>query len=131
MTANVLNIQGQKLEELSLLFSIAQILDQSLDIKLVIDPVLEAVAENFQMLRGTISLLDSKSSDIFIESAYGLSRKEMEKGQYKLGEGITGQVVKTGVPKIIPNIAENPDFLNRTAPVTRVPKKNMPFFVCR
>ena len=106
--------ETRQLEELSLLFSISQILDQSLDIKQVIDPVLEAVAENFQMLRGTISLFDSTSKEIFIESAYGLSREEMEKGQYKLGEGITGRVVETGIPRIIAKISDSSDFLNRT-----------------
>ena len=106
--------ETRQLEELSLLFSISQILDQSLDIKQVIDPVLEAVAEDFHMLRGTISLLDTKSTDIFIESAYSLSKEEMEKGQYKLGEGITGKVVETGIPRIISKISESPDFLNRT-----------------
>ena len=114
MPTSATEIDARQLEELSLLFSISQILDQSLDIKQVIDPVLEAVAEEFQMLRGTIFLLDTKSGDIFIESAYGLSREEMEKGQYKLGEGITGRVVKTGIPRIISKISESPDFLNRT-----------------
>src|SRR5690606_4540165 len=30
------------------------------------------------------------------------------------GEGITGKVVESGIPKIIPRISEDPNFLNRT-----------------
>ena len=114
MSTQTKRSEAQQLEELSLLFTISQLLDQSLDIKQVIDPVLKAVGEEFGMLRGTISLLDSNSKDIFIEAAYGLSSEEMEKGQYKLGEGITGKVVETGIPRIIPKISESLEFLNRT-----------------
>lgn len=101
-------------EDLSLLFQISQILDQSIDIKQVINPVLRAVADNMQIKRGTITLLDRNSGDIVIETALGLSPTEQEKGRYKLGEGITGKVVQSGQPLVIPRIADDPRFLNRT-----------------
>ncbi|AHC14711.1 sigma 54-interacting transcriptional regulator [Salinispira pacifica] len=117
----------QQLEELSLLFSISQILDQSLDIKQVVDPVLEAVGEEFGMLRGTISLLDTNTEEIFIESAYGLSDQEIEKGQYQLGEGITGKVVESGIPQIIPKISDSLEFLNRTGARAQTPEQEHAF----
>jgi Nif-specific regulatory protein len=103
-----------KLEELSLLFEISQILDQSLDLKQVVQPVLTAVTDHLGMLRGTITLLNRKTGDILIEAAYGLSPAERQRGRYKLGEGITGKVVQSGLPKIIPRISEEPEFLNKT-----------------
>lgn len=105
---------SQKLMEMSLLFSISQILDQSLDIKQVIIPVLREVAERMDIARGTITLLDRKTGEIFIEAAHGLTNDEKEKGRYKLGEGITGKVVQNGLPIIIPRISESKEFLNRT-----------------
>ena len=39
----------------------------------------------------------------------------MEKGKYKLGEGVTGRVIQTGKSIAIPKISEEPAFLNRTA----------------
>ncbi len=103
-----------KLEELSLLFEISQILDQSLDLKQVIQPVLTAVTDHLGMLRGTITLLNRNTREILIEAAYGLSPSERQRGRYKLGEGITGKVVQSGQPKIIPRISEEPEFLNKT-----------------
>lgn len=103
-----------KLEELSLLFEISQILDQSLDLKQVVQPVLTAVTDHLGMLRGTITLLNRKTGDILTEAAYGLSPAERQRGRYKLGEGITGKVVQSGQPKIIPRISEEPEFLNKT-----------------
>ncbi len=104
----------QKFEELSLLFELSQILDQSMDMKQVVHPVLRTVAEHTGMTRGTITLLDRNSDEIFIEAAYGLSTSQRERGRYRLGEGITGKVVETGKPMVIPNVDEDPTFLNRT-----------------
>lgn len=104
----------QKFEELSLLFELSQILDQSMDMKQVVHPVLRTVAEHTGMIRGTITLLDRNSDEIFIEAAYGLSSSQRERGRYRLGEGITGKVVESGKPMVIPNVDEDPTFLNRT-----------------
>ncbi|TVR58174.1 MAG: nif-specific transcriptional activator NifA [Spirochaetaceae bacterium] len=103
-----------KLEELSLLFEISQILDQSMDLKQVIQPVLKAVTAHLGMLRGTITLLNRNTGDIFIEAAFGLSNSQRERGRYKLGEGVTGSVVQSGQPRIISRISDDPSFLNRT-----------------
>ncbi len=103
-----------KFEELSLLFEISQILDQSMDLKLVIHPVLKAVTDHLGMHRGAITLLNRQTGEIFIESAYGLSNSQRERGRYMLGEGITGKVVQSGQSKIIPRIADDPEFLNKT-----------------
>ena len=107
------NYQG-KIEELSLFLEISQILDQSLDLKQVIQPVLTAVADHLDMLRGMITLLNRKSGEIFIEAAFGLSPTERERGRYRLGEGITGKVTQTGQAMVIPRISEEPEFLNKT-----------------
>lgn len=114
MQGNAESTYRGKIEELSLLFEISQILDQSLDLKQVIQPVLTAVTDHLGMLRGTITLLNRKSGEIAIEAAWGLSPSERERGRYKLGEGVTGKVVQSGKPAIIPRISEEPDFLNRT-----------------
>ncbi|KGE73808.1 sigma-54 interaction domain-containing protein [Spirochaeta lutea] len=119
----------KKIDELSLLFSISQLLDQSMDIKQVIYPVLKEVGDRFDMNRGTITLLDRKTGDIFIEAAYGLSESEMVKGHYKLGEGITGKVIQSGQTKIIEKISDSPEFLNRTG--ARQGSKDRDFsFIC-
>ncbi len=125
MSDNSSRSTAQQLEELSLLFSISQILEQSLDIKQIMDHVLEAVGEKFGMQRGTISLLDSASDEIFIESAYGLSKEEIEKGPYKPGQGITGKVLQSGAPQVIPKISEDREFLNRTAAQTAAQGKTI------
>ena len=59
----------RKITELSLLFEVSRLLDQSVDLKDVIGPVLKAMAEHMGMLRGTITLLNRKTGEITVEAA--------------------------------------------------------------
>jgi Nif-specific regulatory protein len=117
----------RKLISLSLLFEISQSLERSLDLGEVIDPLLKLIAEHVGMLRGTITLLDRETGEIFIEAAYGLSQSQQQKGKYRLGEGITGKVVLTGQPAIVPRISQEPLFLNRTGARRKLEKKDISF----
>ena len=103
-----------KVEELSLLFEISQLLDQSVDLDKVIHPVLQALANRLEMQHAAITLLDRKTGELSIEAAYGYSSSEQARGRYQLGEGITGKVVQSGETQIIPRVGDDDLFLNRT-----------------
>jgi Nif-specific regulatory protein len=79
------------------------------------------------MTRGTLTLLNRETGEIFIEAAYGLSDSQQERGRYRLGEGITGKVVQTGSPAVVPRISEDPLFLNRTGARKNLRKKDISF----
>ncbi len=117
----------RELEELSLLFEISQTLDKSLDLRDVVGPLLRTMASKMGMMRGTLTLLNRESGEIAIEEAYGLSESQRERGRYKLGEGITGQVIQTGKPAVIPRISEEPMFLNRTGARKNLKKRDISF----
>ncbi|MEI7898610.1 MAG: sigma 54-interacting transcriptional regulator [bacterium] len=106
--------QNRHILELKLLHSISTIVDQSIDIRSVVHPILEALAECLNFRLATITLLRKGGDDILIEAAHGLTRAQAEMGRYKLGEGVTGKVVLSGEPMIIPRTSESPIFLNRT-----------------
>lgn len=115
--------------ELSLLFDISHALSQSMALKDVVGPVLKVMAEHLGMLRGTLTILNRDTGEISIEEAYGLSHEQRAKGRYRIGEGITGKVVQSGKPAIIPRIADEPSFLDRTEARKRIDKKDISF-VC-
>ncbi len=117
----------RELQELLLLFEVSQILDQSIELAEVVGPVLEAIARQMGMMRGTITLLNRQSGEIMIETAHGLSEVQKERGRYRPGEGITGQVVKTGKPAIVPHISDEPMFLDRTGARKRLQKTDISF----
>jgi Nif-specific regulatory protein len=117
----------REVKELSLLFDISQALDQSLDLRDVVDLVLKDIARHMGMLRGTLTLLNRETGEIFIDAAYGLSTSQKERGKYKLGEGVTGKVIQTGKPMVVPRISEEPLFLNRTGARKNLRKKDISF----
>ena len=116
-----------KIEELALLFEISQTLERSLHLEDVVGSVLKLIAKHMGRLRGAITLLNRDTGEISIEAAYGLSPDQKQKGKYKLGEGITGRVVQTGYPAVIPRISKEPLFLNRTGARKRVRKQDISF----
>ncbi len=117
----------RKLKELSLLFDISRALDQSMDIREVLAPTLQALADHMGMSRGTLTLLNRKTGEIAIEVAHGLSPNQRKRGKYRLGEGITGKVVQTGKPAVIPRISDDPLFLDRTGARKRLKKTDISF----
>jgi Nif-specific regulatory protein len=102
------------IKELTLLFEISKRLGESLDLGSALKPILQLMAEHMEMVRGTLTVLNRKTGEIVIEEAYGLEPEEKAKGKYRVGEGITGKVIDTGKPAIVPRIAEEPLFLDRT-----------------
>ena len=118
-----------KVEELSLLLEISRILEQSMDLNRIVHPVLQTIADHLGIVRGTITLLDRRAGEAFIEAAYGLSSSQRERGRYRLGEGVTGAVVESGKMRIIPRVADDPQFLNRTG-ARRGQKQKEISFIC-
>jgi len=117
----------REVNELSLLFEISRILDQSMDLREVVGPVLKAIAKHMGILRGTLTLLNRETGEISIEVAHGLSAIQQQRGRYKPGEGVTGKVVESGRPVVVPRISEEPTFLNRTGARKRLRKKDISF----
>ncbi len=118
---------SREIKELSLLFEISKKLSETLDLERVLKPILQMMAEHMEMLRGTLTILNRKRGEIIIEEAYGLRPEEQAKGKYRMGEGITGKVIDTGQPAIIPRISDEPLFLDRTGSRKDLNKKDITF----
>ena len=119
----------KKIEDVTLLYEISEALNEYLDLKKSLYKVLDILSSSMNMLRGTITILHPLSNEISIEVAHGLSKSAMQKGKYKLGEGITGRVIETGKAVTIPKISQEPLFLNRTD--SRKTKQNQELsFIC-
>ncbi len=120
---------GRRVQELALLFELSQRLAFSVDLREVVKPFLETLAEHMGLERATLTLLNRETGDIYIQEAHGLSEAQMKRGRYRLGEGITGRVVASGEPAVIPRISEEPEFLDRTGARRRLRRQDVSF-VC-
>ena len=105
----------KKIKDITLLYEISEALYAHRDLKKSLYTVLDILATATDMIRGTVTILNPVTNEINIEVAHGLTRSAMERGKYKLGEGVTGRVIQTGKPVTIPKISQEPLFLNRTS----------------
>jgi Nif-specific regulatory protein len=117
-----------RIENITLLYEITKALNEHLDLKRSLYKVLDILASSMDMVRGMITLLDPLRNEIHIEVAHGISRSTIERVRYKLGEGVTGQVIETGKAVAIARISEEPRFLDRTASRRRQETREISFF---
>jgi len=85
------------------------------------------LGDYLDMQRGTVTLKDPRTGELRIAAAYGLTRKEIQRGTYRIGEGVIGRVVKSGSPVVIPKVEDEPLFLNRTKARSGIRKKDVSF----
>src|SRR5687768_915873 len=115
MTSPTLQASGHKPDqEMAILTEIGQVLSSTLDLRDAFAKIMQVLIDKTDMLRGSLVLLDDRTGRLRTEAAVGLTAEEIERGEYALGEGITGSVVATGRPRVIPDVRKEPDFLNRT-----------------
>ncbi len=100
--------------EIKTLYEITRRMGMPLPLEERMNRALDVLHENMGMERATLTLLDAEGENLTIEIAHGMDTQALKKGRYKVGEGITGKVVEAGEPIAIPNIGEEPLFLNRT-----------------
>lgn len=116
---------SDKTLEISALYEISKLLGSSLNLKTNLRGVMRVLSEYLDMSRGTVAL--RQKDEVSIVSAFGMTEEEIKRGRYKLGEGIIGRVAKLGSPIVIPNIGEEPLFLNKTGARKTIKKENIAF----
>ncbi len=98
--------------EVEVLQEIASAIVRERNVKRLLDHVLKILERSMGMLRGTFCLLEG--DELRIEATSSLNAEERALGRYRIGEGVTGIVAKTGRPEVVPDIRADRRFLNRT-----------------
>ena len=100
---------------------------RSLDPAEAVREMLHLLSELLGLNRGRVLLFDPGSKELVIRYAYGLTRAEIRRGRFAPGEGVTGQVFRTGEPAIIQDIDAEPAFLCRTVERERLPQETVAY----
>lgn len=95
------------------IYEIGKILSSSLDLNKTLRQVLNVIANHLYMQRGMVCLLQD-AANLGIIASVGFTQEETMRGRFAVGEGVTGRIFQTGFPAVIPNVAHEPLFLNRT-----------------
>jgi Nif-specific regulatory protein len=99
--------------QLETLYKASQILAAGARQPEALAEVLDILAKNLGLARGIITLLAPDGNEIRIEAAHDLTQEQSRKVTYRIGEGVTGRVMQTGKPMIVPRVSQEPLFLNR------------------
>ncbi|MBO5642998.1 MAG: sigma 54-interacting transcriptional regulator [Kiritimatiellae bacterium] len=99
--------------EISVLREIASAVMRERNVREILEHVLKILERDMRMMRGTFTLLEG--DELRIEATTSnLNAEELAIGRYRLGEGITGLVAKTGKAEVVFDIRSDRRFLNRT-----------------
>lgn len=99
--------------EISVLQEVSRTLVSERDVRRLLEKIIAVLHDRMGMLRGTITLLEG--DELRIEATTDdLNAEERSLGRYRLGEGITGTVARTGKAEVVRDIRNDRRFLNRT-----------------
>jgi Nif-specific regulatory protein len=103
-----------EVRKLSTLLDVSQALSATLDLKEALQRVLEVLGRHHGAIRSTVALLNPETGTVEVEASAGAVTRG-KRVRYHLGEGITGRVVETGQPIVVPRVSREPTFLHRAA----------------
>jgi Nif-specific regulatory protein len=124
---NASSIATKKDRELGAILEVSRVLTASFDLEENLTSVMRTLATMLDMQRGCVFLLEPGSEKMRIVAAHGLTKEEIERGNYRIGEGIVGRVLESNSPMFVPDIGDEPMFLNRTG---SRPRKSGISFLC-
>src|SRR5688500_12889210 len=97
---------------LSTLLEVSQALSGTLNLKASLQRVLSILARHHGAIRGMVTVL--RDGELQDEAAEGLQDRGRS-ARCRVGQGITGQVVESGKPIVVPRVSREPSLLNRAA----------------
>ena len=109
------------------LLEISQALSGTLNLKSSLQRLLEVLAKQHGAIRSIVTLLNEEG-ELIIEAADGLD-EPVQGIRYRVGEGITGRVVESSRPIVVPRVSLEPDFLHRAAKRSELSRDELSF-VC-
>src|SRR5437867_314280 len=111
--ASLTDPRAREARRLASLLEVSQALSGTLNEKAAFHRVLEILARHHGAVRGIVSLLHD-DGELRVEASDGIAGAPRPV-TYQLGEGITGRVVQSGKPIVVPRVSREPAFLHRAA----------------
>src|SRR5664279_637828 len=99
--------------ELTMLLELSEALGSPLNLRASFARALEILESDLKAVFGMITSLEAATGELKVEAVTGRHAAAAEKLRYRLGEGITGRVVKTGKPIAVPHVGQEPLFLDQ------------------
>ena len=99
--------------ELNTVLKFSTLINSSLKIETVLDNAMKCAEEFINAEASTIYERDEEKNDLFIRLARGEKKDPIKDVRVKIGDGIAGHVVETGIPMVINDVHKEKRFNNR------------------
>jgi Nif-specific regulatory protein len=100
--------------ELITIYEICHILGASLDTGRTFRDALNVLAAHLGLDRAMIVMPVADEGRLAVHSSVGLTRTQEQRGSWQHGEGVIGHVFATAMPVVVPDVAQAPEFIDRT-----------------
>lgn len=100
----------KKVEELSIFNEIGKALTSTLDLRKVLDIIMERISELFRPKNWSLLLLDESTNQLSFEIAVGEGSEKLLDVKLNVGEGIAGWVAQNAEPLLISDAYSDPRF---------------------
>jgi len=112
--------------ELLTIYQVSQILGSSLDVNKTFREALNVLVSMMGWRRGAV-ILQTEEGLLNGMCAVGLSQNESTRLTFAAGEGVVGQVFRSGIPAVVPDIQNEPLFLNRSGAADQSPHETIAY----
>lgn len=104
----------QRVVGFSALCEVTKILSEQIDLAQGLTAALRVLSAFMGMTKGTVCFYDPARRELGIKAAFGLTGEERRRSRHRIEDGIAGQVMKLGLPMVVPDLGKEPHLLNKT-----------------
>lgn len=104
---------NQRRSQLATFNEIGKALTSSLDLKEILNIVMEKVSDLLHPKNWSLLLLDHETHELRFEIVVGEGSEKIRDLRLKLGEGVAGWVAKEQVPLLVPDVNKDPRFCKK------------------
>jgi diguanylate cyclase (GGDEF)-like protein len=102
----------QKEQELHVLEEVGRTIISTLELKTVLNIIMENMRELVQSEAWSLLLVDEKTQELHCSVALGEHAENLRQFKLKIGEGVAGWVAREGKPIVIEDVSEDTRFFN-------------------
>ena len=114
--------RAQTYGDLAVVHEAAKLIGTASTPDVAINGILRLMSELLGLNRGRVLLPGGTPERLQIRYSYGLQSSESSRGQYGIDEGVSGNVMKSGMPAVVQNIDDEPQYLYRAVDRATLPR---------
>ncbi len=112
-------------QDFELLLQANRILSSKLDVKDVLQAVMELATKVVKAEASSLLLLDERTNELYFDVALGSAKESVKQIRLKVGEGVAGWVAKQKQPLIVNDVSKDPRFTGKVDKASNFKTKSL------